>query len=82
VHGTEVGDRLGIAVGELGGVGPVRDASGVGADQGIEIDERQALDRCVLSGRDHRQSVDADLQLDELDTAFLAGGDLFGADRT
>ena len=48
VHGTEVGDRRGDLVGELGGVGPVGDPLGVGADQGVEVDERQALDRRVL----------------------------------
>ena len=58
------------------GVGPVVEALGLRADEGVEVGEAEALDGVVGRVGQHRDAVEGDLQLDELDAGLLAGGDL------
>ncbi len=80
VDGAEIGHGGGDLVGGGGGIGPVVDAGGVGAEQGVEVDEAEAGDRLVLGGGDDGQPVDGDLELDELDAGGVAGLGFLGLD--
>ena len=69
------------SVGQLGVVAPVGEALGLRPDERVQRRHVEAGDRLVGRVRGDREAVDGDLQLDVLDAARLAGGDLLVVDR-